>query len=827
MPTTIGFAHANRMKPLSKKESELARTLRKQLGWLQKDLAYHKDVLERFQQSSAWRLTGPVRYVVNMLRRFGGSRSDTLSLTPADAGKSAEHAADSRRADYFTGLCDVSLENFQTSGATLETLRLDHPEIAAILKELAANEREIEHQKWVFERFLESPAWRWTAPIRWAVSQLPGFGNGHPVARPPARENTPDTVEEAESAAIQIKTYFTGLCREELENFLASGALLELPQSEHPTISIILVLSKRAELTLACLRSIVRHCAVDSELVIVDNDSNDETRQLLDRLRGARIVRSPNRPFLDAANHATSECRGEFLLFLNSDAQLLPDAVQNALRVLQSSPEIGAVGGRIIFLDGTLQEAGSIVWKDGLCTGYGRGDEPFAPMYCFRRDVDYCSVFLLTPRRVWDNPGGFDAAFDSACYEMNYCMRLWERGLRVVYEPSATIIHYAFGSPDSNPTTEAVIRARSRNAERRILAIDDRVPHLWLGSGFPRANVIHQALRRLGYFVTFYPLDVIVEPWDQVYSDFPNEVEVMLGSGRDLLETFLASRKGYYSTIIISRPHNMKLLAPVRKAHPDWFEGVDVIYDAEAVFVQREIGLRQLSGRPMTEQEISIAMAEEIQLAAAADRVITVSGSDRQTFLTHGIGRVDVLGHSIDPVAGDVPFDSRHGFLFVGAIHEEPSPNADALMWFLREIFPRIQKKLGDIPVTIAGVNRSKRIRDLAVPPICITGHLPSLSQLYLQSRVFVAPTRYAAGIPHKVHEAAACGIPVVATPLLARQLGWSDCELGIAGDSESFAEMCIQIYTDESRWTTLRDAALKRVTLECSPKRFEQAVRQ
>jgi GT2 family glycosyltransferase len=825
-------------------QSQLRGALRKELDKLDRHLAYHKEVLERFQRSPAWRWTAPARWVANLFRNLGSHSRQSNASDPDPV----QSAATVRVPNYFTGLCRVSFENFSTSGAALERPGSEGPETLAILQELAAKEKEIEQQKWVFARFLESPAWRWTAPIR-VASEFLGLGNGYHLPPPPVQEG------QASEANSEIKKDFSELCRFSLENFLNSAALLELPRSENPTVSIIVVLFNRAELTFACLRSIVAHCEVDCELVIVDNDSKDETSRLLERLRGAHIIRnSTNRHFLAAVNQAARECHGEYLLLLNNDAQLLPGAVQSALETLRSSPDIGAVGGRIILLDGTLQEAGSIVWKDGSCAGYGRGDEPFAPMYSFRRDVDYCSgAFLLTAREVWNDLGGFDHAFEPAYYEeTDYCMRLWERGMRVVYEPTATILHYEFGSSQSalaaislqarnqkrfaerhrralerheDSRTGQILRARSAHTERRILLIDDRVPHVWLGSGFPRANAMHWALRRMGYFVTLYPLDVIAEPWDQVYSDFPSEVEVLLGSGRELLETFLGSRRGYYSGIIISRPHNMRLLAAIRKAHPDWFEGTDVIYDAEALFVEREIGIRQLAGRPMSEQELSTAVAEEIQLAAAADRVITVSGSDRQAFLSHGIRCVDVLGHSIEPVVAEVPFASREGLLFVGAVHDELSPNADALIWFLREIFPRIQKKLGDLPLTIAGVNRSKRIRDMALPPVCITGHLPSLAQLYLKSRVFVAPTRFAAGIPHKVHEAAAHGVPVVTTPLLARQLGWSERELGIAEDSESFAERCIQIYTDESRWSSLREAALERVRSECSPEVFDRTV--
>jgi GT2 family glycosyltransferase/glycosyltransferase involved in cell wall biosynthesis len=839
-----------------KKQSELVVALRKELDARERELTYHKWVLENFLQSPAWRWTAPIRWVANRFRNLGRSAPSNLpdTMPKVDRAEESPFTWGARR--YFTGLCRISLENFNTGGATLELPLYDDPEISKVLKEIAAREKEIEDQQWVFERFLQSPAWRWTAPIRWVASRVPGLSNGHhsiPPVKPASSEGEgPET-----NSILETKAYFTELCRVALNDFLTSGATLDVPRSDNPRLSIILVLFNRAELTLACLRSIAANHGEDCEVVIVDNNSTDETGQVLEHVHGAHIIRnSTNRHFLAAANQAARECRGEYLLLLNNDAQLLPGAVQSALGTLQSSPNIGAVGGRIILLDGTLQEAGSIVWKDGSCVGYGRGDQPFAPMYSFRRDVDYCSgAFLLTPRKIWEELGGFDHTFEPAYYEeTDYCMRLWERGLRVVYEPSAAIIHYEFASSQSSASaislqtrnrnvfaerhgaalerhesagTGNIIRARSANCQRRILCVDDRVPHLWLGSGFPRANALHRTLQRMGYFVTLYPIDVINEPWEQAYSDFPREVEVMLGMGRQMLEAFLRNRRDYYSTIIVSRPHNMQLMATVRTAHPDWFENVEVIYDAEALFAEREVGLRKLAGKPMSDQEVRAALASEIRLTVAADCVVTVSEVERQAFLIHGIRRVEVLGHSIEPSPGDAPFDAREGLLFVGAVHNDASPNADSLIWFLSDVFPRIRKTLGDIPVIIAGLNQSKRIRAMALPPVRITGHLPSLDELYLKSRVFIAPTRYGAGIPHKVHEAAAHGLPVVATPLLGRQLGWSDRELAIGKDAGSFAEACVQIYTDRSRWKGLREAALERVRKECSLHIFEDAVRR
>jgi GT2 family glycosyltransferase/glycosyltransferase involved in cell wall biosynthesis len=731
--------------------------------------------------------------------------------------------------------------------------------VRALRAQLAETEKELADQRWIHEQFLKSPSWRWTEPVRWVVKQLRRLRKGDEAAPLPpayyhAAPRTETTVPEQGSEA---KALFTNLAQVALESFLESGATLELPHSSQPVLSIILVLFNRAELTLACLRSIAENQNQDIEVVIVDNASSDQTPQLLERLRGAHIItNSANLHFLTGANQAAHTCRGENLVFLNNDAQLLPGALPAALKTLRSSPDIGAVGGKIILLDGKLQEAGSIVWRDGSCTGYGRGDAPFAPMYNFRRDVDYCSgAFLLTPRRVWEQFGGFDNAFEPAYYEeTDYCLRLWEHGLRVVYEPGAAIVHYEFASAKSTAHAtslqarnqsifasrhavalerqetrgvEELLRARSRNTEHRILFIDDRVPHFWLGSGFPRANTMHRTLQKLGYFITLYPTAGIHETWDQAYSDFPAEIEVMMDMGRELLEPFLRVRRGYYTTIIISRPHNMNWMASYLKAHPDWFENVNVIYDAEAVFTEREIGLRQLAGNPMTEGEVATQLKSEIRLAALADSVLTVSEKDRNTFLKHGIKHAEVLGHCLEPAAADVPFEGREGILFVGAVHVDASPNGDSLVWFLSEIYPRIREKLGDIPVTIAGVNQSEKIREMAIPPVLILGHVAFIEELYDSAKLFIAPTRYAAGIPHKIHDAAAHGLPVVSTPLLAEQLKWTDRELAIAGDAETFASQCVDVYTNASRWMSLRRAALDRIRRECSTLEFQDKLQQ
>src|SRR5207237_1429486 len=153
--------------------------------------------------------------------------------------------------------------------------------------------------------------------------------------------------------------------------------------------------------------------------------------------------------------------------------------------------------------DGTLQEAGSIVWRDGSCLGYGRGDAPLQPMYQYVRDVDFCSgALLLTPRALFQQLNGFDERYKPAYYEeVDYCVRLWKLGRHVVH-----------------------------------------------------------ALVGAGHFVTFYPTTSPDGDWASIYAELPEEVEVMIGPGSAGLGDFLRQRRGYYDRILVSRPHNLQIL---------------------------------------------------------------------------------------------------------------------------------------------------------------------------------------------------------------------------------------------------------------------------
>jgi O-antigen biosynthesis protein len=653
-----------------------------------------------------------------------------------------------------------------------------------------------------------------------------------------------------------IKTLHIENLEARLQTLLASPRYLEFLPFEKPEVSIILVLFNKAHFTFACLESL-HSCLKDAsfryEIIAIDNGSTDLTSSLLDRCANLIVHKcESNLGFLHGVNAASKSARGEYLLLLNNDTELCTGAVENALHTISASHDIGAVGAKLILPDGTLQEAGSIIWSDGTCLGYCRGNDPDHFEANFRRDVDYCSgAFLLTRADLFGKLGRFNPIFAPAYYEeTDYCIRLWEAGFRVVYDPSVVVFHFEFASAENNEAAseaqtknqakfrrlhEETLRRRlnrdskplfARQAGRRklrLLFVDDFVPHQYLGAGFPRAKTMIDGFLTAGTQITLCPTLDKRHSWKDVRRTLDPSVEVAFEIGHQGLRKFIKDRQGFYDAVLVSRPHNMVHLNSALEDDPDLLQGSSLIYDAEALFTDRAIALRSLRGDTVSEDERKALLYSELQIARFASTIICVSPNESNRVADWRDKDVRILGHTIQPLPHTNSFQERADVLFVGAIHGEDSPNADSVIWFIDEIFPLLKEAIArPFKFIIAGLNRSSAVERRLNKDIVATGPIGDLTPFYARSRIFVAPTRFAAGIPHKVHEAAGRGVPCVVTPLLLGQLGWtSDKDVLVGGDAKAFAQACANLYTDPDLWIDVRNNALEAMKRDCDPLKF------
>jgi glycosyltransferase involved in cell wall biosynthesis len=268
----------------------------------------------------------------------------------------------------------------------------------------------------------------------------------------------------------------------------------------------------------------------------------------------------------------------------------------------------------------------------------------------------------------------------------------------------------------------------------------------------------------------------------------------------------------------------MQKLKPIL-SNGELIDKTRVIYDAEAIFAVREVQRRRLAGEEVSESEVDILVRDEIQLAFGVNSIISVSKSESKKFKEYGFNQVYTLGHSLSIKSTQNHFSARSNILFVGAIHADNAPNADSVFWFVKEVLPKIKKQLnGNVNFMIVGFNTSEKILVLEKENdnVQVFGQVNDLQKFYNQSKIFVVPARFAAGIPLKLLDAAANGLPIVCTSLIASQVDWEDdIDLLVADEPTTFAEQCVKLYTQPQLWEKIRNNALRRVKLECSEDSF------
>jgi glycosyltransferase involved in cell wall biosynthesis len=269
---------------------------------------------------------------------------------------------------------------------------------------------------------------------------------------------------------------------------------------------------------------------------------------------------------------------------------------------------------------------------------------------------------------------------------------------------------------------------------------------------------------------------------------------------------------------ILSRPHNVHYYLPVVKTH---CPNAKTIYDTEALWFRRYDLQLSITGRlPGWAYRY-----DELGMARAVDLCWVVNDIEKSILHENGVKKVVRLAHALDPIYVGEPFEARKDVLVVGGILEEDSSNEDALWWYLENCWTYACGAL-NCSLDVTGKNHSKRLTDNAFPNVNLMGHIDDLAPLYQSRRIFVTTTRFATGIPWKIHEAMANGIPCVISKLLADQLGVTDGkEALVAHNAKEGIDKTIRLYTDKDLWENVRREGYNLVLRDCDPKDFRAIV--
>lgn len=255
-------------------------------------------------------------------------------------------------------------------------------------------------------------------------------------------------------------------------------------------------------LVVNCVRSIVERSTYENyEIVCVVDDPFDE--QVLAQLReiaGERLVVVPfTEPFnfSDKINLGAVRSRGKHLLLLNDDIEVTTPSWLERMLMYSERPGVGAVGGRLLWGDTRIQHVG-VGFNDALPDHHYRGFSEEYPGYMnavrIARDcLAVTGACLMTRRDLFEELGGLSATFPINFNDVDYCLKAYTSGHRVVYDPDLILFHFESSSRDPAVEEWEVLALLRR--WRQVLAVDPYGnPNLRRGQ--PRISAYLSWLRR-------------------------------------------------------------------------------------------------------------------------------------------------------------------------------------------------------------------------------------------------------------------------------------------------------------------------------------------
>jgi GT2 family glycosyltransferase len=222
---------------------------------------------------------------------------------------------------------------------------------------------------------------------------------------------------------------------------------------EFPQVSIIIPNRDKVNILKRCINSILDKSSYRNYVIfIIDNQSKDEeTFKYYHELKDEPKIKvlKYNKPFNFSAinNFAVSKVNSEYLIFLNNDTEIIsPEWIQAMLEFAQRR-DVGAVGALLYYPNNTIQHAGVIVGIGGFAGHPHRHFHKDSLGYMGRAKVcqnmsAVTGACLMTKKQVFKEVGGFDENYSHALNDIDFCLKIRERGYLIVYTPYAELYHY-------------------------------------------------------------------------------------------------------------------------------------------------------------------------------------------------------------------------------------------------------------------------------------------------------------------------------------------------------------------------------------------------
>lgn len=611
---------------------------------------------------------------------------------------------------------------------------------------------------------------------------------------------------------------------------------------ENPQISLIIPIHNKLELTKACLASVLLHRnEIGFEVIVVDDASGDASYDFLSGIQGLRLFRMPEQSgYVLSSNKGAEQARGEMLVFLNNDTVVQKDWLDNLLETFRRFPDTGIAGAKLLYPNGSLQEAGGAVFNDGSVWNLGRFEKADNARFNYVREVDYVSGAVLAIRRkVFQDLKGFDPHFAPGYFEdTDLAMRVRAKGLKVRCQPFSRVVHFegatsgtrldsgmkAFQVPHQlkfaerwkeilpvyppRPVTEQENTDLAfKSGKKKILVLDEHTPRVNGDSGSLRLFHLMKSLQNENCDVHFLPADLAFDP-DHTMVLQHQGIACYYRPWTKSLFDWLKQNARQFDFVIVCRVSLMSAIYDsLRSAAPK----ARLIFDTVDLHHIRESQEAELSKSDTSRKQAQATKAKEYALMELCDETWVVSGTEYLALQNAFPGKTIRLVSNIHELRHDTPrFKHRKNILFVANFRHPP--NADGLQWFLETTWPLVHAKNPELVLNIAGGSAPEYLIKMSeAMNVVFHGHVGDVEKMIDGARINIAPLRYGAGAKGKISQALASGLPTIATTVAADGMHLTNNEsVLLADDAQAFTNGILALYEDESLWNHLSTKGYK-----------------
>ncbi|OED42473.1 hypothetical protein AB833_06795 [Chromatiales bacterium (ex Bugula neritina AB1)] len=608
-------------------------------------------------------------------------------------------------------------------------------------------------------------------------------------------------------------------------------ARLTLPEVSEPDVSIIVPAKDNFPITYHCIASLIlSHNHASFEVILVDDESSDETTAAEEIIENLVVVRNAkNLGFVMANNKAAQMARGKYICLLNNDTEVTGGWIDQALEMFELYNGVGSVGCKLVYPDGSLQEAGGVVWNSGVPWNYGKNQNASHPSYNYSRQADYLSAAaLFIDRSVWQKVGGFSEEYAPAYYEdTDLAFKIRSAGHKTLYCPTSVVIHYE-GKSNGTSTKSGIKRFQELNSKTfrakwfadyksngeegktphlevdrdnnfRVLVLDAETPRRNSDAGSYAAFQEMKLMMELGCKLTFIPSN-LAHMGKHTEHLQKLGVECIYYPFYQSIDQFLKLRGEEFDAVYITRyqiaANNLDSIAKYTKAKTI-FNNADLHFLRE-LREQLQSGDKDFSGPLATK-------AEELEVINEVDVAICYTEAERAVITSHVLKEENIMRCPwVVKTNGRVQaFSQRKDIAFLGGYRHQP--NVEAVEYFCKNVMPVLSKRMPDVVFRVYGSSQPVEFKQFESSNVVMEGFVEDLADVYDNVRLFVSPLLSGAGLKGKIIDCMAAGLPSVISPITAEGTGLVHSQSTYIADSvDEWCSYIEELYTDEALWNKM-----------------------